>query len=289
MTNESALTRLAGVTPERLGNELRRVRLSADPPLTGQALADRLGWVGAKVTRTEKANTILKPGEIRAWVDACGADTATADRLVEMREVARLRRAGWRRLLTSGGQVQVQIGFNDLASATKSTTLVETAFVPGFAQIEGYAAAVLDSVADIHGTDPGEVAEAVETRLQRAAHLDDPEKRFEFVIAESVLQWRLCPADVMREQLLWLAELAARPNVDLVIVGFGRDVETPPEVPFGMYDGSVIVETPEGIVVLDDPDEVAPFEALLDVWRRVGVTGGGAVALIEAAAQQTGD
>jgi hypothetical protein len=60
-----------------------------------------------------------------------------------------------------------------------------------------------------------EIDEAVALRLQSQQPLYQPEKRFQFLIAEPVLRWLVVPAEVMRAQLDRLLVAVGMPHVEL--------------------------------------------------------------------------
>ncbi|MFF5176622.1 Scr1 family TA system antitoxin-like transcriptional regulator [Micromonospora sp. NPDC000316] len=77
----------------------------------------------------------------------------------------------------------------------------ETVYVPGLLQTADYARRILTEMVELHNLDIADVDAAVASRMQRQHLLYDTSKRFEFLLAEPVLRWLLCPAEVMRGQL----------------------------------------------------------------------------------------
>lgn len=100
------------------------------------------------------------------------------------------------------------------------------AVIPGKYQTEAYARTRLVEAHARLGI-PGDVEETVAVRMERASLIKDPTRVFRAVICESVLYGATADPQVMVEQLLHLAALSRRPNVELGIVGEGVRVPTP--------------------------------------------------------------
>ena len=266
--------------PDALRAELRRLR--EDAGLQSKQLAELLGWVPPKVTRSEKGQTMPSEAELADWVEACGGTKADVEHLTNLRAAAKLKTRPWRELLAKGGLVGVQYGFNKLAERTTTTVLVERSLVPGLVQTEGYAAAVLADLQDLHDVtiDP---AAAAATRTARSKWLDDQTKQFVFVVSAEVFAYQFCDNDCMADQLDALAEAGERGNVELVVMRPGR-INVPPDPSFGIYDDTVIVETQEGLAVVDDPASVEVRRRQVARIRETGVSGLEAVSLVRAAA-----
>ncbi len=85
-----------------LGARLRELRFSCPGGrLTGQQLAQRLGWQGSKVSKLENGRQTATPEDLRAWADATeqpGAYAELASRLAGFESHIR----SWRRALANG-------------------------------------------------------------------------------------------------------------------------------------------------------------------------------------------
>jgi hypothetical protein len=107
--------------------------------------------------------------------------------------------------------------------------------VPGLLQTRDYAAAVITAA------DPAAPREHLdhwlEFRMDRQRVLDaEPDPRVEILLDEAVLHRLIGGAEVMRGQLLRLAEAAERPNVTVRVVPFGAGAHASPEGPFVIFD-----------------------------------------------------
>lgn len=150
--------------------------------------------------------------------------------------------------------------------ATSLSTFQPTV-VPGLLQIEDYARAILRA-ANLH-TDP---EEALRSRLKRQEVLDkDDPPMFVVLLSESVLRHNVGGAEVMYEQLSYLAEKATRENIIVQIVPERADVCA------GFLSGFVIasfdgeelayVDNQLDGDVIDDPEGVARLRRFLDTFR----------------------
>lgn len=76
-------------------------------------------------------------------------------------------------------------------------------------------------MAEIVGPEAADLDAAVVARLKRQTPLYQPERRFEFLLTESVLRWLPVPADVMRGQLDRLHTVVSLPNVRFGVLPLG--------------------------------------------------------------------
>ncbi|WP_319460483.1 DUF5753 domain-containing protein [Micromonospora sp. RTP1Z1] len=183
-------------------------------------------------------------------------DTAAQDLLRMLGEVQAVHR-GWRRRMRQS-QSAVQDSYNQLVAESRLIRHFETVYVPGLLQTADYARRVLTEMVELHNLDIADVDAAVTTRMQRQQLLYDTSKRFEFLLAEPVLRWLLCPPDVMRGQLDRLQTVVGAPNIRFGILPLGVPLATTPQNSFQLYDDVAIVETFVGETTYRD-DEAATY------------------------------
>lgn len=164
--------------------------------LSGKQLADANGWAQSKVSRIENGQQMPSAEDIQAWGRTCNAGEEAVRELLRKREEARVAHATFRGRMRRG-QARVQKSYNDLVRASHLIRHCETVYVPGLLQVPDYARRVLTEMVALHDLEIDDVDAAVEERLQRQQMLYDPDKRFEFLLAEPVLRWLLCPPAVM--------------------------------------------------------------------------------------------
>lgn len=263
--------------PDGLADRLRALRVQAG--MAGKELAERAGWQPSKVSRLERGKQVPAEADLTTWARECNANQLeTADLLRLLGEMQTIRR-DWRRRM-SRGQAGVQAGYNDLVKQSRLVRHFETVYVPGLLQTADYARRVLAEMVDLHGLDVADVETAVATRMQRQSFLYDTTKRFEFLLAEPVLRWLLCPPDAMRGQLDRLQTAMGLPNVRFGILPLlSGPLATAPQNSFQLYDDLALVET----VVTEIShrgDEAAVYARTMDQLWEYAVTGEDARRLI---------
>jgi transcriptional regulator with XRE-family HTH domain len=165
----------------------------------------------------------------------------------------------------------------------------EHAIVPGLLQTAAYARAVL---ATRPNTSEDEVDDLVAARLARQAVLDrdDPPLLWS-VIDEAVLHRPVGEAKVMRDQLMHLVQVSARPNVTVQVVPYSAGAHS------GLLGAFVIAEFDDdpGIVYLDtaidgqtaeEPAMVAKAALTFDTLRSEALPRGASRDLITRVAEE---
>jgi hypothetical protein len=157
----------------------------------------------------------------------------------------------FRRVLAAGhASAQVEV-----AQREAQVTLLRSfqhLVAPGLLQTRPYAVALFQR-AHPSGRDAEPAADA---RLARQRILDDPARRFEWVVTEAALRWR--PADwaVQAEQIRAVTAATARPNVDLRVLPL--DAQAPTFYhSFTIQDDHLVVADGLGSIRINDPDEIA--------------------------------
>lgn len=153
--------------------------------------------------------------------------------------------------------------------------------VPGWLQTPGYATALLSSIAVFHGT-PDDVVEAVSVRMQRRRLVESGTRRFVAVLEEAVLRQVIGDAEVMAEQLGYLAEVAALPSVSLGVIPFGTPGRPVwPLESFTVFDDSrVHVELLSAQVTVTVPSEIVLYVRAFERLSGIAVHGDDARARI---------
>src|SRR5262249_49933737 len=141
---------------KEVANRLREIR--RDAGLSAKAVAERTGWYQSKVSRLENAVTPPSDEDVRAWCQACGADGMAADIIAASRS-ADSAYIEWRRLQRTGLR-RLQESYVPLFERTRVFRIYCSNVVPGLLQTDGYATALLGSIAAFRET-PDDVTEAV--------------------------------------------------------------------------------------------------------------------------------
>lgn len=144
------------------------------------------------------------------------------------------------------------------AYETEATALYvfEHSLVPGLLQTPGYARAVL---ATRPNTTEAEIDNLVAARLARQAILtrdDPPAPLLWALIDEGVLYRPVAPAEVMHDQLTYLADVSRRPNVTIQVVPYSAGGHTGLLGAFAVAD----LDSSLGIVYVEDIADGRVFE-----------------------------
>lgn len=197
--------------------ELRRYRLAAG--LTQQQFGDRIGYSDSQVAMVET----MKRTPTRKFAELCdqklGLDGAMTRLYVN---------TTWER-----APEYFRPWLEEEAEATALHNW-EPAVVPGLLQTEAYARAMFSA-------SPGITSEEVEERLagrvRRQSLLNqDKAPLIGIVLDEFVIRRRIGGAEVMREQLQSMLDLAERPNVTIQIVPYEAEAYC------GLAGGFIIAE-----------------------------------------------
>ncbi|OLT27882.1 transcriptional regulator [Nocardiopsis sp. CNR-923] len=238
-----------------LGQRLRKLRGSAG--LTGNQLANQLGWSQSKVSKIETGRQAPSPEDVAAWVRACGAPEAHTDLLARLRNLESMW-VEWKEQLGGGlGGIQSRIVTEE--ERVSQFRAYESMIIPGLLQTPGYAAAVLEMVSRRNGTAIG-LAETVEQRIRRQEILYRRDKRFHFLIAEAALHHRRGDRDTMIEQIDRLISVSGLSNVSVGIIPFDAP---PPYLPLHGFwvqdEDAVIIETASAELTLTHRSEIEQY------------------------------
>ncbi|MFE9256198.1 helix-turn-helix domain-containing protein [Streptomyces sp. NPDC006879] len=262
-----------------VADRLREIRRDAN--LTAKDVADRTGWYKSKVSRLENAVTPPSDDDIRAWCRACEADGMAADLIAASRS-ADSAYVEWRRLQRTGLR-RLQESYVPLFERTETFRIYCSNVIPGLLQTEGYATALLGSIAAFRGT-PDDVTDAVAARIERSRVIREGNHRFALLVEEAVLRHRVGGAEVMAGQLGYLLSVMAFPSVSLGVIPFSADrrmwmIET-----FSVYDKKrAQVETLTAQVNVTAPSEVDQYLKAFAKFSKLAVFGSDARSLITSA------
>ncbi|WTO36554.1 helix-turn-helix transcriptional regulator [Streptomyces achromogenes] len=264
----------------------RLADLCLDAGLTGAELAERCGWSRSKTSRIKNGRTPPSADDIRAWCRACGAEERTEDLIASLRTAEGMW-VTWRRMERAGLK-QAQEARLPLYQRTRRFRSYSSWLVPGVIQTRQYTTAVLRAIQRRRGL-VDDVGDAVTARLERQRVLCEGDRRFAFLVEESVVRSGIGGPDVMTEQLRHLVAVASRPNVSLGVVPMRPDRERWPVEGFWIYDtAQVNVELISGYLTITQPGEVAMYADTFAELAGLAVHGAEARALIEDAIERLG-
>lgn len=257
------------------GAELRRARLAAG--LSQDQLGRELNFSGDLVGKIETSERAPASG----FAAGCDAVFPHLDGLFA-RLFALARR--W-----DGPYPQ---WFRDWVQAEREATSLRTwepLLIPGLLQTADYARGILAA-----GPDPeADAAEQmVAARIERQAILDRPAPPMLWVVLdETVLHRRVGSAEIMRQQLLRLADLADRPRITIQVVptGAGAHAGLLGGIIIAGFDGApdiVFMETSADGQVVEKPSVVARVALRFDTVRAVALPRDDSAGLIVKVAEE---
>lgn len=258
------------VRRRRLAAELRRLRERAG--MTGDQVAERVGWSASKLSRIENAHTVPGDTEIRQLLDLYDVEGRYADELFALAQEAAGR--GWWETYspTLPPDYAWLIGLEAEAQAALSW---EPLIVPGLLQTGDYAREVTNGYLErIDPVPPSETRRRVEARLarQRVLTRDNP-LQLSVVLDQSVLHRRFGDRSVMRSQIKRLLDLSERDNISLRIlqldgrhpIGTGAFALLQfGEVHDVTYQDVVYIENLTGGRYVEEEDEVFRYKRAFD-------------------------
>ncbi|MGW6012345.1 helix-turn-helix domain-containing protein [Streptomyces sp. NPDC055210] len=264
----------------------RLAELCRDAGLTGSDIAERCNWNRSKSSRIMNARTPPSADDIRAWCRACGAEEQIEDLIASLRTAEGMW-VGWRRM-ERGGLKQAQDARLPLYQRTRRFRSYSSWLVPGMIQTRPYTTAALHAIQRRRGI-VDDVSAAVAARMERQRVLYEGDRKFAFLIEESVLRTGPGGAEVMAGQLGHLVSIASLPNVSLGVVPMLPDRERWPAEGFWLFDTvQVNVELISGYLTITQPTEISLYAETFAELATLAVYGANARALITSALDALG-
>ncbi|MFE0187704.1 helix-turn-helix domain-containing protein [Streptomyces sp. NPDC058989] len=262
-----------------LADRLREI--CRDAGLEGKQLAEACGWHPSKVSRIATAKTSPSADDILDWCRACGTENQAQDLIASLRAVEGMW-VEWRRMERTGLR-RAQEERLPLFKRTRWFRCYSSWLMPGLLQTYGYTEDVLRAV-QRRRVAIDDVADAVAARMDRQRVLYEGQRRFAFLVEESVLTNALGTADTQIEQLEHLLTVSALPNVSVGVVPAKLGRTRMPVEGFWIFDKTQVnVELVSGYLTLTQPSEVSMYADAFSTMADMAVYGPKARALITAA------
>ncbi|MFJ9381125.1 helix-turn-helix domain-containing protein [Streptomyces sp. NPDC101455] len=254
------------VRQRRLGRMLKDLRTQARKTLA-QA-ADELQCAESKMSRIEAAQSGIRALDLRVLLDLYDVkDQGLRARLQELARHGRER--GW----WSKYEDSLKSAYADYIALEWDASdlyVVETSLIPGLLQTPAYTEAVIREQRPDKADDFDYVQEQVKVRGQRRQVFARPQPlRLWAILTESSLNHRVGGADVMRDQLDYLADQAAETNIQVQVLPSAAAVNAALHGPFGILSFPEPAETDvvyaDGLtdtVYYEEPAQVGVFTAL---------------------------
>jgi transcriptional regulator with XRE-family HTH domain len=244
----------------RIGAEVRRLRQLAG--LSGEQVADALGWSQPKVSRIEAGRTAFTVRDVASLLSLYGVGD---DVKAELLGATALDTGEGAWIVRAGGYPRRQGSLASLEVVTKRLRHYQIITVPGLLQTRDYAR---DITAAAGVPDPEASADA---RMERQAVVrGDGGPQYDVVIDARALLLVPGSVEVLQDQVLSLAEAAGqRDRLDIRVVPLGARSTVFATVGFMLFDfiaaespSVAFVEAPTGDVYFSAEEDIARYSEL---------------------------
>jgi len=244
-----------------LATDLVDLRTAAG--LNTREAAKLVGMSASTLNRLENGGKIIEPEHVSALCVAYGVTGAERERLLSLSREPHM--PGWWE--TSGeaipGQLSALVRFE-----SEATRIVHAAMllIPGLLQTAEYCRAIMTAAGVVGSTREARVA----TRLGRQAILSKPKPpSYLAILDEATLRRPHGTRPMMAAQVRHIIDLAAKPHIDVRVIPFATGIHTGLDgsyivLEFAKGRSIVYLEHKRSSLFLDQPDDVAPFQAATD-------------------------
>ena len=273
------------VLRRQLGAELRRLREATGTTAAGAAA--KLDWSESKLSRIETAHNSIRNADLERLFKLYKVSDAERARLLALAGQAR-QRAWWEAYGDSlPNAYEAYIGFE--AEATSIFTY-QCQAVPGLLQTVEYAHNVNQVE---HPDEPDLVNQRVSVRMARQAVLTrEPSPRLWAILDEAVLRRCVGGPDVMRRQLMRLAEAAELSMITIQVLPFETGAHRGWAGPFVILEFAGSTEHPlvycEGMtggVIRSKPEELRRYWMSFESLKSASLTEPDSIDFIRAVAR----
>ena len=277
------------VGSRRLVIELKRFREQAG--LTGEQVAEQMGWSVAKVYRIEGDKVRVLPRDAQRLLTLYGIGGEQAEAVMELARAARAK-DWWHQYSGAIPEwFQFYVGLEAAASAMQEYC---AELVTGLLQTEAYARAVMAAAAR---SDAEEMDRQVAVRLERQKRLTAPDAPSLWVVLdEAVLRRQVGGPAVMAGQLAHIDQMAGQANVTVQVLPFTAGAHpamlgsfTLMQFPDPADKDVVYLEAETGALYLEKPQDVRRYSLMIDYLRAQALGPAESRALIAQLAQQSPD
>lgn len=241
--------------------------------LTGKQLGLLLDWSQPKISKIETGAVVPSQHDIERLIEVLNVSPGEAKRVRGLAEQLRDQVTDWR--IGRQDPATWQRDIARLESEASELRIFQPATLSGLLQTSENARAILTGV---QRTWPGEggsasVAAAVSARVQRQEILEDPAKRFFFVLPEMVLHGLLSQGVDMTAQLERIRQVAGQDNVDLRIVTDETRWPVPPTNGFFLLDDRhVVIDLFNTVVVARSDPDLRLYRQVFEAMSAVATT-----------------
>ncbi|WP_330175835.1 helix-turn-helix domain-containing protein [Streptomyces sp. NBC_01498] len=246
-----------------IGAVLRELREAGG--MEAKAVARSAAMSASKLSRIETGKATPAVLDVERILAAVGVSDEVRAELLAVARKAATEAVAWR-LCRRTGFARHQDAIKAIEAGTETQRIFQPSCVPGLVQTPEYVRAVLAR----KNLTEDMLSRTVGARMERQRVLFEAEKTFRFVVAESVLRWRLVSSPEMAMQLDRLIAVSRLANVWIGVVPLSADMGEVPTSSFAVYDRRLaIVEVPHAEITTREPRDIdvylAKFERFVDV------------------------
>lgn len=253
---------------QHLGRMLHQLRVNSGR--SGAALGAEVNLGQPTISKIETGNYgMVDWGRLQAYLDVLTDDPVQVAAIRRQYELAQLDPNSYRVLADGDGYSAKQLQFLSLEKTSRFIRYFENVVVPGLLQTPAYSYAVFREL----GAEHENAIRSSEARSARQVILNDPSRRFVFLISDSCTYGR--PQLSPEEHQLQLDQLLARSSAANVVL---RVIRTDQALPLGYANPFVIIdrryvsaETTVKEVVATAQPEIEDYEAAFDELCRIAL------------------
>jgi transcriptional regulator with XRE-family HTH domain len=262
----------------RLGAALRVLREHAG--LSTRQVAAGIGKDQSKVSRVERGLSPAPPPLVEAWARVCDA---SAEQVADLREQA---------LLALAEGHPAQFGEGDIAASQERMRELEASAqvvlnfsnwqAPGLLQTADYMRRMFTILGVV------DIGRSIAARLNRQLILYNGDKRFEFLLPEAALTYRIGPPQLLIAQLAHYGQVMTLENITVGILPANAPAPAPYDCSIALYldrdDGrppAAVEETVSWGVIVEAPARVQLHTQRYEALRSAGVFGDEARVLLD--------
>jgi len=262
---------------DRLSTELRGLRIEAGT--SGDVVAAATGMSQSKFSKIENGMLLPSMQDVLNLLEALSAPENVRTDLVAL--IRRLHtEARSKRVVLHRGAHRHQETVTRIENRATISRFFQHASVPHLLQTEDYLRAPLAALAH-------DQQDAVHALRARRTRLDAKDKRFEFLLTEAGLRWRVGSARVMSNQIDFVRQTMRRPNVDVGVIPFDAVATEIDLNSFQVYDDrTVTVSVLTGNATITDPRDVGQYTALFTRLGSLALRGKDLDGVLERIAQE---
>ncbi len=251
----------------QLSQELRQLREATGA--TQHAAASALGWSPSKLARIERGNSAIADSDLHALLARFAVDAGSelAGRLVQLAQITRVT-PWW--ASSRGLRLAALTRLAGLEGAATAVRYYSSQLVPGLLQTRDYArSAINHAYFDHPDAELNERRVAFRLHRQTAALERQDPVELTVIFHEAVFRNTVGSPSIMREQVAYLVDVAARQNVTFRLFPFAEGA-VPAPAPFLVMEFGDVGDSPlayaEGSLTetfIDNPRHVRGYQHML--------------------------